>query len=77
MDYTFERPVSAVVFGPPAGGYRARAWQLHCPGASLYERDGATAVVAEGRLLTTLRIGVGRSTAYPPDHYAPLADTTR
>jgi hypothetical protein len=70
VDYAFDRPVGAVVFGPPAAGYRERAWRPLSSGVRLALVSGREALVAD-EPVRALSVEVGRHTAYAADQYAP------
>ena len=71
VSYEFDRPVTGVAFGPPAAGYRERAWQVTSAGASLVSTDAGEAVVARDSARTALSVTVHRYTRYAADSYAP------
>jgi hypothetical protein len=72
VDYTFDTPVSGIAYGPPAAGYRARAWSVLTPGISLVAGDEREDLVAADTAVSHLSVMVRRHTAYASDQYAPL-----
>jgi len=72
VDYTFNLPISGLIYGPPIASYREQAWHILNPEVELIEENGREMVVSRGQLFSSLSIEVDRFTEYAHDNYAPL-----
>jgi hypothetical protein len=76
VDYTFDRPVTELVLGPPVAGFREHAWQVATPGVALVTRAGEEAIVAGDSARTRLSVTVHRYSEYASDSYVPVVPFT-